>query len=126
VREGVETITALTDECGRQGDVWRTPLLATHTGDVAPTVILADQHCSRPHLQQQRRRRVQGMINGRFAILPRDLVTSRSRRFVRSGLISTWLSWWGAKCEVEGCSGRWWCRMAVDELALVGLQVIAD
>jgi serine/threonine protein kinase, bacterial len=40
--QGVETITALTNECGQQGNVWRTPIVATRTGDVAPTVILAD------------------------------------------------------------------------------------
>jgi serine/threonine protein kinase, bacterial len=39
---GVETTTALTNECGNQGDVWRTPVVATRTGDVPPTVILAD------------------------------------------------------------------------------------
>jgi len=40
--QGLETITAITNECGQQGNVWRTPLVATRTGDVAPTVILAD------------------------------------------------------------------------------------
>ena len=39
---GVETQTALTDECGKQGYVWQTPLAVTHEGDVAPTVMVAD------------------------------------------------------------------------------------
>jgi hypothetical protein len=40
--QGVQTITALTNECGNQGKVWRTPISATRTGDVPPTVVLAD------------------------------------------------------------------------------------
>lgn len=39
---GVETQTALTDECDKQGYVWQTPLAVTHEGDVAPTVMVAD------------------------------------------------------------------------------------
>jgi serine/threonine protein kinase, bacterial len=39
---GVQTTTALTNECGNQGTVYRTPILATRTGDVPPTVVLAD------------------------------------------------------------------------------------
>ena len=39
---GVQTITALTNECGHQGTVWRTPTVATRMGDVPPSVILAD------------------------------------------------------------------------------------
>ncbi|MGH3850128.1 MAG: hypothetical protein ACRDRT_10555, partial [Pseudonocardiaceae bacterium] len=39
---GVLTLTALTNECGDQGDVWRTPLVVTHEGDVPPSVTVAD------------------------------------------------------------------------------------
>ncbi|MGH3561534.1 MAG: hypothetical protein ACRDTN_06985 [Mycobacterium sp.] len=39
---GVLTITVLTNECGNQGTVWRTPMVVTRMGDVPPTVILAD------------------------------------------------------------------------------------
>ena len=39
---GVITATALTNECGNQGKVWRTPTVATRMGDVPPSVILAD------------------------------------------------------------------------------------
>jgi serine/threonine protein kinase, bacterial len=39
---GVQTMTILTDECGDQGKVYRTPLVATRIGDVPPAVILAD------------------------------------------------------------------------------------
>jgi serine/threonine protein kinase, bacterial len=39
---GSETQTVLTNECGDQGNVYRTPLSVTRTGDVPPTVVLAD------------------------------------------------------------------------------------
>jgi hypothetical protein len=39
---GAEIVTAITNECGFQGDVWRTPLSVTRTGDVPPAVVLAD------------------------------------------------------------------------------------
>ena len=39
---GVGTTTALTNQCGNQGDVWRTPMIVTRTGDVPPTVTVAD------------------------------------------------------------------------------------
>jgi serine/threonine-protein kinase len=39
---GVWTNTVLTNECGRQGVVWQTPLSATRTGDVPPGVSVAD------------------------------------------------------------------------------------
>ena len=37
---GVATGTVLTNECGNQGTVWRTPIVATRVGDVPPAVIL--------------------------------------------------------------------------------------
>jgi serine/threonine protein kinase, bacterial len=39
---GVATTTALTNECGNQGTVWRTPIVVTRTGDVPPTITVAD------------------------------------------------------------------------------------
>ena len=39
---GVQTVTVLTNECGNQGMVYRTPFMATRIGDVPPTVTLAD------------------------------------------------------------------------------------
>jgi serine/threonine protein kinase, bacterial len=36
------TRTVLTNECGNQGTVYRTPIVATRTGDVAPSVTVAD------------------------------------------------------------------------------------
>lgn len=39
---GVQTITVLTNECGRQGTVYRVPFVATRTGNIPPTVVLAD------------------------------------------------------------------------------------
>ncbi|MDI3313993.1 MAG: serine/threonine-protein kinase [Mycobacterium sp.] len=39
---GVLTVTALTNECGDQGDVWQTPISATRVGDVPPSVVIAD------------------------------------------------------------------------------------
>ena len=39
---GVATQTSLTNECGHQGDVWRTPLVVTRQGDVPPSVTVAD------------------------------------------------------------------------------------
>jgi len=39
---GVEIGTILSNECGKQGTVYRTPFVATRTGDVAPSVIVAD------------------------------------------------------------------------------------
>lgn len=39
---GIQTATVLTNECGKQGSVYRTPLSITRTGDVPPAVILAD------------------------------------------------------------------------------------
>jgi serine/threonine protein kinase, bacterial len=39
---GVATETVLTDECGNQGTVYRTPIVATRTGDVPPSVTAAD------------------------------------------------------------------------------------
>jgi len=39
---GVQIVTAITNECGDQGDEWRTPVVATRTGDVPPTVTVAD------------------------------------------------------------------------------------
>ncbi|HXO80741.1 MAG TPA: serine/threonine-protein kinase [Mycobacterium sp.] len=39
---GIEIGTILSNECGKQGTVYRTPFVATRTGDVAPSVIVAD------------------------------------------------------------------------------------
>jgi serine/threonine protein kinase, bacterial len=39
---GVFTVTVLTNECGRQGNVYKTPVVATRIGDVPPAAILAD------------------------------------------------------------------------------------
>jgi hypothetical protein len=39
---GVQTHTALTNECGNQGTVYRTPMVVTRMGDVPPSVILSD------------------------------------------------------------------------------------
>lgn len=39
---GALIATAITNECGDQGDVWRTPIVATRTGDVPLTVTVAD------------------------------------------------------------------------------------
>jgi serine/threonine protein kinase, bacterial len=39
---GIMTRTVLTNECGNQGTVYRTPIVATRTGDVAPSVTVAD------------------------------------------------------------------------------------
>jgi serine/threonine protein kinase, bacterial len=39
---GVSTVTVLTNECGHQGYVYATPLVVTRTGDVPPSVVLAD------------------------------------------------------------------------------------
>ena len=39
---GVQTATTLTNECGNQGDVWRTPMVMTRVGDLPSTVTLAD------------------------------------------------------------------------------------
>jgi serine/threonine-protein kinase len=39
---GTETITILTNECGEQGYVYRTPLSVTRTGDLPAAVVLAD------------------------------------------------------------------------------------
>jgi serine/threonine protein kinase, bacterial len=39
---GLEIGTVLTNGCGTQGTVYRTPFVATRTGDVAPSVIVAD------------------------------------------------------------------------------------
>jgi serine/threonine-protein kinase len=40
--QGVSTLTILTDGCGKQGNVYRTPIVATRVGDVPPAVVLAD------------------------------------------------------------------------------------
>ncbi|GAB4906941.1 hypothetical protein MAHJHV30_18100 [Mycobacterium avium subsp. hominissuis] len=40
--QGIATATILTNECGTQGKVYRTPLSITRVGDVPPTVVLAD------------------------------------------------------------------------------------
>jgi serine/threonine protein kinase, bacterial len=40
--KGLEIGTVLTNGCGTQGTVYRTPFVATRTGDVAPSVIVAD------------------------------------------------------------------------------------
>ena len=39
---GVQTITAIANECGHQGDVWRTPFVATRAGDFPSAAIVAD------------------------------------------------------------------------------------
>ena len=39
---GVATDTVITDECGRQGYVYKTPFVVTRSGDVPPSVVLAD------------------------------------------------------------------------------------
>jgi serine/threonine protein kinase, bacterial len=39
---GLEVGTILSNECGNQGTVYKTPFVATRTGDVAPSVIVAD------------------------------------------------------------------------------------
>jgi serine/threonine protein kinase, bacterial len=39
---GIDTNTAITNECGNQGDVWRTPIVATRVGDFPPAVSVAD------------------------------------------------------------------------------------
>ena len=40
--KGLQIGTILSDGCGTQGTVYRTPFVATRTGDVAPSVIVAD------------------------------------------------------------------------------------
>jgi serine/threonine-protein kinase len=42
VLRGVEIGAILSNECGKQGTVYRTPFVATRTGNVAPSVIVAD------------------------------------------------------------------------------------
>ena len=39
---GVLTSTVITNECGRQGNVYKTPIVATRIGDVPPSVVLGD------------------------------------------------------------------------------------
>lgn len=39
---GSLTRTALTNECGLKGTVWRTPMTLTRIGDTPPTVVIAD------------------------------------------------------------------------------------
>ena len=39
---GIATITAITNECGNQGDVWRTPIVVTRVGDFPPAATVAD------------------------------------------------------------------------------------
>jgi serine/threonine protein kinase, bacterial len=39
---GVSTSTTVTNECGFQGKVYKTPVVATRVGDVPPAVVLAD------------------------------------------------------------------------------------
>ncbi|MDM4141388.1 MULTISPECIES: hypothetical protein [Mycobacterium] len=39
---GVSTFTQLTNACGNQGTVYRTPMSLTRVGDVPPSVVLAD------------------------------------------------------------------------------------
>ncbi|ORC04451.1 hypothetical protein B1T48_27635 [Mycobacterium persicum] len=39
---GIQTDTAMSDECGNRGYVYRTPLLVTRKGDVPTAVVLAD------------------------------------------------------------------------------------
>lgn len=39
---GFSTAIVLTNECGRQGNVYKTPVVATRIGDVSPAVVLAD------------------------------------------------------------------------------------
>jgi serine/threonine protein kinase, bacterial len=39
---GTQTDTVVTNECGRQGYVYKTPIVATRIGDVPPAVVLAD------------------------------------------------------------------------------------
>jgi len=40
--KGLQVGTILSNGCGTQGTVYRTPFVATRTGDVAPSVIVAD------------------------------------------------------------------------------------
>ena len=40
--QGLQIGTILSNGCGTQGTVYRTPFVATRTGDVAPSVIVAD------------------------------------------------------------------------------------
>jgi serine/threonine-protein kinase len=39
---GTVTSTVITNECGSQGNVYRTPIVATRNGEVPPAVVLAD------------------------------------------------------------------------------------
>lgn len=39
---GFESMTILTNQCGDQGTIYQSPIEATRTGDVPPTVIIAD------------------------------------------------------------------------------------
>lgn len=39
---GTNTMTVLTNECGRQHFVYKTPIVLTRIGDVPPSVVLAD------------------------------------------------------------------------------------
>ena len=39
---GVATRTILTDQCGHQGDAYKTPIVGERTGDVPATVVIAD------------------------------------------------------------------------------------
>jgi hypothetical protein len=40
--KGLQVGTILSNGCGTQGTVYRTPFVATRTGEVAPSVIVAD------------------------------------------------------------------------------------
>ncbi len=47
--KGVQIGTVLSNGCGIQGRVYRTPFVATRTGDVAASVIVADPGLFIPH-----------------------------------------------------------------------------
>ena len=47
---GDETETVLTNECGNRGTVYRTPFLATRTGDVSSSIVLPDPVLFEPQI----------------------------------------------------------------------------
>jgi hypothetical protein len=78
--------TILSNGCGTQGTVYQTPFVATRTGDVAPSVIVADPGCSRTRPRPSPAARVErgpGLSRSKGLIHHRRRRPLRHRRLLR-------------------------------------------
>lgn len=102
---GVLTVTALTNECGNQGTVWRIPFAAIRTGDVPPGVTVADPATVTPSTTASIPARVFGgpVLDGTFRLDLDNAHQTVNGAPTTGGTTET--EWWAFRslCTSTGC-----------------------